>query len=181
MKKEKYDIGCFSVLVGFLSFIPIIGTIFALISIIWGLIKKSKTLIVMGSLGLLFTVIFIVYSNYNIFHKDIGYFSELRKKSAIDNLNNLVKGLEIYQKKYGKYPNDLQQLLAGLPEQPEYRDKVYDPTLVGPDGSLDKFHYELVNKKFYILVSKGFDGKLYTNDDIYPNSIDKSGLLTKAK
>lgn len=179
MEREHYNIGCLGIFVGFLSFVPVIGIAFGVISIFWGVTKRSRTLTIMGLLGILFTIVCIGYVNYNFFHKSSGYFSEQRKQTAIDNLDYVVNGLELYEQKYGEYPASLQQFLAGLPEESEYKNKVYDPTFVEFDGSLYKFHYELVNKKSYILMSKGFDGRLYTNDDIFPHFIDGSGLLTK--
>ena len=73
MEYERKKLGAGAYVIGGLSFIPLIGVIFGIISIIWGLATNKsggKILAVIGTLGILSTVITYGWAFYEGFIKD---------------------------------------------------------------------------------------------------------------
>lgn len=153
-------------LLGIFCFIPIIGIFVGIFLILFGIFQyKDKALIILGSLGIIFTI--ILYS---------VLFPELWSKKQSDKqfaglsktfLNSLVKNIEYYKLQNGKYPEILEQLKSS-----NSIIMINDPIQTGNKTS-SKYNYELVGDK-YRLFSSGFDGIQNTNDDIYPDIKDSN-------
>ena len=85
-----------SYIFGGLSFIPLIGVLFGLISFIIGLIKfkyRGWILSLIGLGGIIFTI--IIYSSlfyFGLKHRG-GIYDELREKTVIMNLNVIVRNM----------------------------------------------------------------------------------------
>ena len=79
------------------------------------------------------------------------------ENKTIKQLNTIQTLLEAEKKKFQKYPSDLSKIIRNNP--------LHKNLLI--DSWNNHFHYELTNDNLnYILVSKGKDGKLHTDDDI---------------
>lgn len=153
--------------IGGASFIPLVGVPFGLIAIVWGIVRRAWTLIILGSCGILFTV--IIYSSlfyFGFFHRG-GIFDELRSRLAVMMLNDAVKEIEFYKLQHGHYPASLRDLDAK--DQTQFP-KTVDPTIIDWRGKKDThFYYELdPSGSFYFLRSVGPDGIPFTGDDIVP-------------
>jgi hypothetical protein len=149
------------------SFIPLIGVVFGLIAIVWGIARRIWQLMVLGACGILFTI--VIYSAlfyFGLFHRG-GIFDELRSQLAVTMLNDCVKEVEFYKLTHGHYPASLSELdsrdKAQLP-------KCFDPTIIDFNPKRDRhFFYQLdPSGSFYFLFSVGPDGVPFTADDIFP-------------
>jgi hypothetical protein len=167
-----------------LSFIPMIGVLFGIIAIIWGLVTKrqgGRKLANIGAGGIAFTV--VIYSGlfYFGFKRRGGVFDDLRVTLAESNLTQLVQAIEFYKAQQGKYPDSLKVLKESLPANSMVF--VNDPTDVKLKNEARNFYYELVDDTHYYLLGVGPDGKPFTSDDILPkvqvSPNGKVGLLIK--
>ena len=153
---------------GGMSFIPMFGMIFGIITIVWGLATKKlggKRLAAIGAGGILFTIILYGALFYFGFMQRGGIYDDLRTKLAQTTLNSLVQSIEFYKVQQGKYPESLKVLQESLP-----RDSfapVFDPTNVKL-GNPRYFYYERVGEDNYHLLGVGADGQPFTSDDIVP-------------
>jgi len=173
-KTSQEKIGCLPYVLGGLSFIPLIGVLFGIIVIVWGVIKikiGGWTLILVGSAGIALTIFLYGSLYYEAFVERGGTFDDLRAKLAQTTVTDLVKHIEYYKIQNGVYPDALEKL---LPEQvneqqpPSGFISIYDPTNVDGEGS-ETFYYELINQgQNYYLFSSGMDKQPFTNDDIHP-------------
>jgi len=171
-----------------LSFIPLIGILFALIAIIWGLTTKklrTKKLALIGTGGIAFTIILCFGLNYYYsgFVKPHLFLTEYewRYGQAQGGLILLVDAIELYKAQYGAYPESLEVAIKlRMKKVPMI---VVDPTDVLKDGQLRYLYYEVVDKDHYYLLAVGQDGKPFTEDDILPKvevgPSSKVGLLIK--
>src|SRR5690606_32660479 len=71
--KEKNNYSVSDILIAIFSFIPLLGVLFGIISIILGFTKKLRILIFAGIGGILFTVIIYVSLFYFGFYSDKSY------------------------------------------------------------------------------------------------------------
>jgi hypothetical protein len=145
-----------------LSFIPVLGIFFGLISIVIGSInyERFKLVFWLGLSGIMLTV--IIYSI-------LGFsFYSMKKSGTIDsavesftktNIKSVHTEILNYKCKNGKYPDSLYQLR---------KDNAYvfinDPF---SESKHNEFYYKIENDTF-ILFSIGKDRKPFTKDDIYP-------------
>lgn len=157
-----------SLILGIVSFIPLVGVMLGIIAIVLGVIAlvqikkgilKGKGLaitgIILGIAGILFTV--AVYGSlfYFGFVSKTGPFVEMRLKLMQQTMVQDAGLLELYKKKYGKYPESLKQL----------SDSGYQPYF--DDAYLKPFYYKVSDEgKSYELRSIGQDGIYGTSDDI---------------
>ena len=158
-------------LLGILCFIPILGIFLGIAYIIIGLIQyKSKLMAAIGILGIASTIVLYSILDPGIWNKKIR--DNQRAQISKSHLNSLVKDIESYKLKYGKYPENLEQL-KGLYSYP----MIYDP-LQPSTGNNSKFNYIVLGKK-YKLFSSGIDRIPNTIDDIYPviQDLSKTGLI----
>ncbi|MHB9020183.1 MAG: type II secretion system protein GspG [Minisyncoccota bacterium] len=165
---------------GGLSYIPLIGIVFGVISIVIGAIKYNKGgkgLFYIGIGGILFSVIMYGSLFYFGFIKKGGIYDDLRLRMAKSNLTSLVESIEYYNLQNGKYPESLDILAKSMPkEKPVF---IYDPTKINilDNTNNTTFYCQIVEEgKAYYLLGVGSDNKPFTADDILPE-ID----MTKGK
>lgn len=168
-KNER--LGAFPFVIGGLSFIPLIGVLFGIIAIIWGIFTKKlggKKLIIVGSLGITFT--FVAYGSLFYFGmvQRGGVYDELREELARIHLNGLVKHIEFYKLENGQYPETLVVLSDSLSGDLSTTISTKDPTLREGDSDTTLFFYELVDEDNYYLRGVGRDSKPFTQDDLLP-------------
>ncbi|MGE5557700.1 MAG: type II secretion system protein G [Bacillota bacterium] len=166
-QKEESLGGGLYVLSG-LSFIPLFGVIFGIISIIIGFLNKKRgglKLVIMGISGIIFTVLCYSIAFYLIFVQRGGIYDKLRIELTQRVLNDIVKTIEYNKIVNGNYPQSLME----LGEKTGRKYVMYDPVIMRFTSKQQIFNYELVNKgKNYYLFSSGIDGVPNTKDDIYP-------------
>ena len=186
MSKEQKQgkLGAFPYIIGGLSFVPLIGIIFGIIAIIWGLVTKKnggKKLAIVGACGIAFTVILYSCLFYFGFIKRGGVYDELRVKLAESNLVQVVQAVEFYKSQNGNYPDTLKTLQESLPENSMVF--VHDVTDIQIAGEPRYYFYELIDQDHYYLLAVGQDGQPFTPDDILPkieiNPDSKVGLKIK--
>ena len=60
-EKKKEKVGCLSYVIAVFSFIPLIGVLFGLIAIIWGIVNRNKRgwqiVVALGSVGIIITIV----------------------------------------------------------------------------------------------------------------------------
>lgn len=166
-RSEK--LGIFPFVIGGMSFIPLLGVLFGIIAIIWGLATKKfggKRLAVIGLGGISFTILIYSALFYFGFAQRGGVYDDLRVKLAQSTLNSLVPSIEFYRTQNGKYPESLKILQDSLPKNGFVT--VFDPSVVEFGGKPRYFFYERVGDDHYYLRGFGADGKPFTGDDIVP-------------
>jgi len=155
--------------VGGLSFIPLIGVVFGIVSITCGLITKKiggKKLAVIGGSGILFT--FALYGGlyYFAFVQEGGVYGDLRKQLAQTTMESLIQSIEYYKVQNSKYPEDLNILSESLPKKSLM--SIYDPTKTKIGVTeVPMFYYENLGDGYYLLVV-GDDNAPFTEDDLLP-------------
>jgi len=153
------------ILSGF-SFIPAIGVIFGVISIIISFFnfRRFRIIFILGLSGIIFSI--VIYSTLFYFGmvQRGGVYDNLRVELSRTLLNNISRELVNYKCRYGKYPDKLEDILKD--NAPVI---IYDPisnNMRHVNNSL-KFYYK-AEKDTFILFSVGVDRKPFTKDDIYP-------------
>lgn len=147
-------------LLAVLSFLPVAGIFIGLVLLIV-LHKESfvnkkiiNTFLILGILSSFAFYFFIskTYSWGNVYHHTTVV--ESTKK-----LTRLIDKIEIYNKKFGHFPESLEIMKAD----------VEDPILqLTEDENKGIYYYEL-NEQGYYLFSLGFDNTPFTSDDVFPN------------
>ena len=179
-------LGTFPYVIGGLSFIPLMGVLFGIAAIVWGLVTKKlggKRLAAIGAGGIAFT--FVIYGAlfYFGFQQRGGVYDDLRVKLAQSSINSLVPAIEFYKLQNGKYPESLEALQKSLPKDSMVF--VFDPTVTGLGSQPRYFFYERVGDDHYYLRGLGADGKPFTADDVVPQipsaAGSKLGLLVERK
>jgi Type II secretion system (T2SS), protein G len=164
-------------LIGILCFIPLIGFFAGLVLLILGLAHyKDRVFVVMGVIGMLFTI--AIYSSLFYFTFNSGIVADGFASIAQSEVNDLVKNIEFYKLQNGAYPDSLQQL-----DTKDSFTNIYDPLPAFEAGKKAvPFQYERKGPK-YLLFSVGKDGKPNTADDIYPTltnaDTSKLGFMRK--
>jgi hypothetical protein len=141
--------------------------LFGIVAIIWGIVRRTWQLIVLGACGILFTI--VIYSAlfyFGVFYRG-GIFDELRSRLAVTMLNDCVKEIEFYKLQHGHYPASLSEL---DPKDQTQFPKCLDPTIIDLNPKRDRhFFYQLdPSGSSYFLRSVGRDGVPFTADDIVP-------------
>ncbi len=182
MSEEVKKLGAFPYVIGGLSYIPLIGLFFGVVSIIWGLVTKRKggrKLALIGTGGICVTLVLYGGLFYFGFVKRGGIYDELRVKLAETTLTSLVQSIEFYRIQNGTFPDSLDTLQKSLPK--DSLTFVFDPTDMQLSKKPRYFYYEVVDEAHYYLRGVGLDGKPFTDDDILPkvesNPSGKIGLL----
>jgi hypothetical protein len=167
MPTSQKPLGCIPYAIGGASFIPLVGVLFGVIAIIWGIARRARALIVLGSCGILFTIIaYGALFYFGLFQRG-GIYDMLRSQLAVAALDSAVKDLEFYKLQHGRYP----AALSEVEPKPKTRiNNFIDPTSMQRGGALNgRFYYELDSSgAFYYLRSVGPDGIPFTRDDILP-------------
>lgn len=177
MVEEKSKLGAFPYVIAGISYIPLIGIIFGITSIIWGVLTKKeggKKLALIGAGGILFSIILYATFFYFSFAKRGGQYDELRAKLAVQIEDQAIQAIEFYKTKNGAYPKDLAELSASLPKETAYI--VNDPTDVKLSGTPRQLYYQLINETQYYLFSVGPDNQPFTKDDILPSIQPGGGI-----
>ena len=167
----KSSLAITSIVLGAVSFIPLVGLLLGLMAIVFGIIAKlqikkglcsGKALstigIILGVLGILVTVAMYGSLFYFGFVAKGGPFEEPKKQLSAQLLTQDAGLVELYKSKTGKYPASLDELSkAGYQVWPS-------------DHYLKAFYYEVsADGSNYDLRSFGPDGEYGTEDDIFPN------------
>lgn len=167
---DKKRLNTSDYIIAVLSFIPLVGVLFGIISIAFGFTKKSNLLKVLGSLGIFTTI--IVYSAL--------YYFGFKTESSYENWNvftknNLNKGfiyIEYYKTQNQTYPDSLEYFK-------KYDD--FSSFIDTPKGN--KFYYEKVSDTSYYFFGIGKDEIPFTDDDQYPtlseDGLKQNGLIKK--
>ena len=177
--KNKYiesphkPLGCLAYVVGGMSFIPLIGVLFGIITIIWGFIVKNTKLKLLGFAGIMSTIILYGVLGYMGFVQEDGVYDELRVSMAKAQLTGAVQAIELYRVQNGEYPDSLQTLQKSLPENSVVF--LYDTTQVSLDET-KYYYYKVINENAYHIRSYGRDGIINTQDDVLPAAIENVGL-----
>jgi len=153
-----------------MSFIPLIGVLFGLVAIVWGLVTKKtggKKLALIGGGGIAFTVVLYSSLFYFGFVQRGGVYDDLRAQLSKSTITSLVQAIEFYKTQNGHYPDSLETLRESLPENSMVF--VFDPTNVQMGGEPRYYHYELKDPSHYYLLGVGPDEKPYTSDDVLPD------------
>ena len=159
-KKTRYEddgvekIGVFPFIVSGLSFIPLLGVPLGIVSIIWGLVstkKGSRWLILVGALGIAFTIALYGGLYYLGFVQRGGIYDSLREQMAKQQLTSLVAEIEFYNLQNGNYPADLQVLAeASSPTHPIF---IIDSTTMVLSGPVREYYYDVLDEGtgYYLL------------------------------
>jgi hypothetical protein len=181
---DDRKLGALPFVIGGLSFIPLIGVLFGIITIVWGLIKRKSggiKLALIGAGGICFTIIIYGGLFYLGFSQRGGIYDDLRAKLAQSDLDSLVKVVEVYRLAHGEYPESLQVLEGSLPKGSIELAMLIDPRIMEAKGSHDYFYYERVGKEHYYLRGVGVDGKPFSPGALVPQTANSGaglGLLT---
>lgn len=183
--KEKA--GCLIYGLGFLSFVPLVGVLIGIVTILLGIFKFKKDrwkLIILGTAGILFTIVIYSALFYFGFIQRGGVYDDLRNQMIKPQLHNAIKTIEYYKLQNGEYPSTLQDVL----EEGDGQDLQYfiDPTAMVKMkvGETPLFYYELLPEKDkYYLFSSGYDGVPFSEDDILPDitqeELEKTGYTIR--
>ncbi len=172
------ELGAFPYVIAWLSFIPGIGVIFGVISIIWGILvtrkKGGPVLALIGIGGILFSFLLYGVLIHYVIVKRTGTFADLRSKLTVTTADEAVQAIELYKVKTGKYPETLNELAGSLPAG--WERIIYDPSNTAIGNAPKMFYYQLINTKQYYLFSAGNDGVPFTKDDISPSIRPSGGM-----
>jgi len=97
------------------------------------------------------------------FYNSMGMSSKGTTKDSVnmlitrDTLKNITIGLELYRREFGEYPQTLDEFLM--------RKGITDKDIT-KDGWGNPLYYVRANDS-YTLLSKGRDGKAFTDDDVH--------------
>ncbi|RXK81427.1 type II secretion system protein GspG [Filimonas effusa] len=148
-------------LLGLLCVLPLIGAFVGIFMVFYGIFKyKDRTFIVIGSIGIVITVIVYSFLFYNLRYGKAT--AKAFAGIAQTQINSLVKHIEFYKIQYGAYPDNLEQVV-----RQDETVMIKDPLLLRKANSNSNFYYKK-SKERYLLFSVGEDGIANTNDDIYP-------------
>jgi len=178
--KDDDKLGFLPFVFGGMSFIPLCGVPFGIVSIIWGLLSKKrggKVLAIIGTLGVCLTV--ALYGGLFYFGsiQRGGVYDSLREEMAEHNLSSLVQTIEFYKLQNDVYPSSLSKLAESQSEgQPVF---IFDPTTMVTNSEPRTFYYELTEDgSGYYLLGVGIDGIPFTSDDLLPKIEAKNvGLI----
>jgi hypothetical protein len=184
--EQPQKLGACPYVIGGLSYIPLLGVPFGLLAMLWGLVtykRGGKTLAVIGTGGIAFTVGLCAALFYFGFVQRGGVVDELRVKLAEGNILSLVQAIEFYKTQYGHYPESLEALRTSLPEQAMVF--VFDLTDARVSSRSRDFYYERIDDDHYCLLGVGADGQPFTHDDLLPKvevgPESKVGLVIKGQ
>lgn len=186
MSERQKQLGTFPFVIGGMSFIPLIGVLFGLSAIVWGLTTKKaggKKLALIGGGGVVFTIALYSALFYFGFVQRGGVYDDLRTKLSETTITSLVQAIEFYRTQNGKYPESLEVLQKSLPKDSMVF--VFDPTDVKMGRKPRYYYYKLIDSEHYYLLGVGADGQPFTSDDVLPqirfSPQSKVGLVIKGR
>jgi len=152
-----------------LCLLPFVGGLIGLVFFINGLKTNNKKIIVIGAIGMTFTVCLFTWM---VFYSRTESFNGVMEETSQKQLNRLVKHIENYKSlNNGKYPASLKQLSLFDDKAP-----IYDPIQGNLGRSYTLYGYKNLNNK-YSLFSFGRDGISNTKDDLFPSDTVGSGWV----
>jgi hypothetical protein len=169
-------LGAAAYVIGGLSFIPLIGLVFGVIAIAWGIATRKagrRTFMLLGGGGIIVTIVLYGGLFYFGFAERGGIYDRLRAQLAQSELNTLVPAIEYYKVQHGSYPDSLEELKASLPQNSFVT--VFDPRDVRWTGAPRYFFYQRVGSDHYYLRGVGPNGRPFASDDIVPQIAIPSG------
>lgn len=174
---SRRPLGAFPFVLAGLSFIPLVGVFFGLISIGWGIVTHRAgggKLALIGAGGIGFSV--LVYGGlfYFGFEQRGGLYDHLRTTLAQTNLNSLVKSIEYYRITNGEYPDTLDELKQSLPKDSIEAAFLIDPRLTVIKGGTQYFYYKKADANHYYLRGVGSDGGPFSPGALVPQ-VPKGG------
>lgn len=179
-------LGVLPYVIGGMAFIPLIGVLFGVAAIAWGLATNKsggKRLAAIGAGGIGFTVVLYGALFYFGFAQRGGIYDDLRTQLAQRTINELVPWIEMFKLEHGRYPASLEVLQSSVQKYGFV--SVVDPSAGVFERKSNFFFYERTGAGHYYLRGVGPDGKPFTDDDIVPQIPvppgSRLGLLTQAK
>ena len=159
-------------IVGACSFIPGLGVLLALVSVILGAIRYKVggwKILILGLGGIVFNVALFAAAFHVAFSGKLGPgapFAILARQHLV----GVVKSLEYYKQAHGKYPEALEELTAGKRPEVQQGLMIFDTSAgVNFKGRLPYFQYGLLDGgRHYYLFGVGPDGQAGTADDVFP-------------
>lgn len=144
---------------GGLSFIPLIGVVFGIIAIVIGVTKKTRGPVILGTLGILFTI--VLYGNlwYWGFVSKTGPWAGLKVQLVEQLMNDDAGKIAIYERQNGKLPQKWGDLGEPSIDNVYY---VMDPWMT-------EIRYTPHQDGTFELRSAGPDTTFETADDIIKN------------
>lgn len=144
---------------GGLSFIPLVGVFFAVLAIVFGIIRKAKGPIFLGIAGILCTVILYGGLFYWGYVAKTGPYVELKRQLTVQVLDQTKGQVLLYRENKGKLPKTIVEM-----------EKESTSAQFTVDGYGNPLIYTLSDDgKSFELSSMGMDGIPYTEDDIHPS------------
>ena len=158
---------------GWLGLIPLIGAFIGVWLLTVGITHKDRKLILIAVGCILFTV--LLYGSMFLYMRS----DSARKFMASAQppmLNTVVKAIEFYKIQNSHYPDSIQQVVNGGEIV-----FIYDQMSVRGFGDMQPYFYQRIDSG-YTLYSRGIDGQLHTDDDIFPSLSTKNiGLIKTNK
>jgi len=176
-QQKSKTLGVISIVLGAISFIPLIGFFAGIIAVILGIIdiKKNKSKLgviglILGIVGILITIGIYGSLFYVGFVQKDGVYDDLRSKMVSEqNLPNTINAIEAYKVRFGKYPDTIEDIkkISNDPfviiDQMQMIKKALES-----NRDNDTYFYYQNNGETYYVFSKGVDGQPFTEDDIFP-------------
>jgi hypothetical protein len=183
--QERARLGVLPFVLAGASYIPLIGILFGIITIVWGLCTRrlgGKKLAFIGAGGICFSVVLYGSLFYFGFVQRGGIYDQLRTQMAQNNLNTLVKDIEFYRLSKGSYPDSLADLARSDPKDPMVATLSIDPRNISLSGGFTTFFYRKADTGHYYLRGVAPDGKPFSPGALVPQvpSSGAIGLLTAA-
>lgn len=158
--------------------IPAFGIIIGIVLIFYAVFSFKSPRLFFTILATMLIGIGIMIADNNHLKHELEYGEDAAAAFSIiaaDEIDIIVKKLEVYKLHEGQYPDSLEQLKMVFPEI-----SIMDPLLgrnPKPHKSIN-YYYKRSGEK-YILFSAGIDGIPNTQDDIYPRKPLRSPDSTK--
>lgn len=172
-RPQPERIGVAAYILAGLSFIPLIGILFGLVAIIWGMVSRrrgGKLVALIGALGIAFTIAIYGALFYFGFAQRGGVYDNLRTEMAQSCLNSTVKSIEFFKLTNGGYPDSLEALDRSLPEQSLDKACLRDARALVTDAKSGGgfFYYQRVGDNHYYLRGLAPDGKPFSPGALLP-------------
>lgn len=173
MEKEAPKVTVLEYVLGFCSFIPLLGVLLGILSIVFGALKFKAggwKVVLLGVGGILFTIVLYGTLFLIAFTGKNNMMTEMEAQMAKSNLRQCVLALEFYHQVHGEYPAKLEDL-PGAKFVPGNMVNFMDQSGGFPGNfKMQLFYYErTADGTAYYLLGRGPDGQPFTEDDLLPN------------
>jgi hypothetical protein len=174
MEKDSSKVTAVEYLLGFLSFIPLLGVLLGVISIVLGALKFKSggwKVVLLGVGGILVTVGLYGALFLFMFSGKDNMMTQMQGQMAKANLRQCVMDLEFYRQVHGAYPDKLEDLPGAKGYTPGTTVNFMDQSGgFGANFKFQLFYYEkLPDGSGYYLLGRGPDGEPFTADDVLPD------------